>query len=66
MSNECPLYSQPLFGPIRINFYIHVELFCKKGVEKEIVIPLEVFDLYALAIQTLKFFQNRQVIGKGK
>jgi hypothetical protein len=66
MGDEDSLPSYALLLSIGIDLHLHPELFREKGMEKKIVIPLEIFNSNAFAIQTLKLMKHGEVILKGR
>jgi hypothetical protein len=64
MGDEGPVSLQLFFTPVGIDLDLHPELFRKKRTEKEIVIPLEIFNLDPFVIQALELMEDRKVIGK--
>ena len=66
MGDEGPVSIHPLFHPSGKDFDLHPELFRKKRMEKEVVIPFKILDSDAFVIQTLKFIEDGKVFGKGR
>ena len=64
MSDESSLSLQLFITPIRIHLNLHPELFGEKGMEKEIVISLEIFDSDSFSIQPLKLMEYGKIVLK--
>ena len=64
MSDESSFSLQPLVIPTGIDLDLHPELLGEKGVEKEIVIPLEIFNSDPFPIQTLKLVEHGKIVSK--
>jgi len=65
MSDESSFSLQPLVIPTGMDLDLHPELLGEKGVEKEIVIPLEIFNSDPFLIQTLKLVEHGKIVSKG-
>src|SRR5512136_838377 len=66
MGDESSFSLQPFVTPIRIHLNLHPELFGEKGMEKEIVISLEILNLDPLPIQTLKLMEHGKIVRKSR
>jgi hypothetical protein len=65
VSDVSSLSPQPFFRPIGVDLHLHSELLGKEGLEKEIVIPLKIFNPDSLLMQTLKLMEHGKVVHKG-
>ncbi len=66
MSDESSLFPQLPVAPARIDFDLHPELLGEKGMEKEIVISLEILDPDPISIQTLKLMKHGKIVSKSR
>ncbi len=66
MSDESSLSLQGLVAPAGIDFDLHPELLGEKGMEKEIVVSLEIFNPDPFPIQTLKLMKHGEIVSKSQ
>jgi hypothetical protein len=66
VSDVSSLSFQLFFTSIGIDLNLHPELFGKEGMEKKIVVPLQIFNSDSLVIQTLKLMEHGKVVRKGR
>jgi|APFre7841882590_1041340.scaffolds.fasta_scaffold379811_1 hypothetical protein len=64
MGDESSFSLQRFVTPLRIHLNLHSELFGEKGMEKEIVISLEILNKDSFPIQTLKLMEHGKIVSK--
>ena len=64
MGDESSFSFQRFVTPLRIHLNLHSELFGEKGMEKEIVISLEILNTDSFPIQTLKLMEHEKIVSK--
>jgi hypothetical protein len=66
MGNETPSSSQAFLTTIGMNFDLHFKPVLEKGMEKEVMISLEILDSNSLLEESFEAFKNGKVFRKRK